>query len=332
VNELETLAELGVALDPPDPNPPAALFHRVNDGRRAHPVPRVRRRLVWPAASVGAVAAAAVAVVLLTGSPATVTSHAPQGLSTVTGAPLDAVRVLTLAAEQTKTHADLTAKPDQFVFVESVKRYELIDPVTPRTSFLTRFEQQWLSADGTHTGQYRDRPWPGNGAWTSGPVAACSDGELTGGEVSASKPCTPTPAYLASLPTGADAMRAYLYRAGRSPDDAAFTTAQNVLSASWLRPQVQAAVFAAVARIPGVTVDEHATDLTGRKAIEVSRGSGLLRAGLLFDPTTYAFLGLANAVDHLPTFKSTQPGFQLSVLAGTAVLRTAVVDRPGQQP
>jgi hypothetical protein len=105
-------------------------------------------------------------------------------------------------------------------------------------------------------------------------------------------------------------------------DEQAFITASDLISVSYLTPQMKAALYEALAKIPGVTIFPDLVDLAGRPGVGVGMGhivpshpangrtTAPADAAMIFDPTTYAFLGSGH----------------------TAQLRQAIVDQPGQQP
>ncbi len=132
------------------------------------------------------------------------------------------------------------------------------------------------------------------------------------------------------LPTDRDGMRAYLYsvRTDLPVDQQAFTRVGDLIRGKYLPSASLAAVFEAAGTIPGVTLVPDAVDAAGRRGIAVARTHEGLRRELIFDPTTYAYLGERDIVvesqDDTPP-----PG---TVVTSTARIRTAVVDRPDQLP
>ncbi|HYN93673.1 MAG TPA: CU044_5270 family protein, partial [Pilimelia sp.] len=257
---------------------------------------------------------------------------------------------------------ELTARPDQFVFVESVEN-RLILRADDRGSGAKRRViaeltgrirlQRWLSADGTRDGLVRGDPTLPGRRDRSFPEPGCRDGRQALGPDAPgeSVACTPQPAYRSDLPTTTEGMRRYLYRpigetpsmTGPMPEFAADVPADlramvrvaEVVRAAPLSPAVQAAAFRVAATIPGVTVVRRATDATGRTGIAVRLAWADSRTDLIFDAETYAYLG-TNSV--LTTDLNGLKGIETRGLAAgrpsleEAVLRAAVVDRPGQLP
>jgi hypothetical protein len=91
--------------------------------------------------------------------------------------------------------------------------------------------------------------------------------------------------------------------------------------------RASALMFQALSQIAGMRVIDHATTLAGRQGIAVaaydpSRGT---LDELIFDPKTYRYIGdsqIARNSTSMPT----------GTVNGNAVLRIAVVGKPGQLP
>jgi hypothetical protein len=104
-------------------------------------------------------------------------------------------------------------------------------------------------------------------------------------------------------------------------------------------PEVRAALYRALAKIPEVTVAHAATDAAGRRgvtfaraaSIEVPGSSGWLRLEIILDNDTYRYLGDRYIVtrDHVSEGTRYRTG---QVLLATAQLALAVVDAPCQRP
>ncbi len=76
-----------------------------------------------------------------------------------------------------------------------------------------------------------------------------------------------------------------------------------------------------------MTVQQDMVDAAGRHGIAVGRTYNGQRQELIFDRQTFAYLGTREL--------TTEPIYGLpagTVIGFTAVLKVAVVDRPGQQP
>jgi hypothetical protein len=110
--------------------------------------------------------------------------------------------------------------------------------------------------------------------------------------------------------------------------------------------EVRAALYQALAKIPGVTVLQGATDAAGRRgvafvraaAIEGSGSSGWLRLEVILGRDTYQYLGARHVVtrDHfIPDTPTGSKGTRFrkgQVLVSRAQLALAVVDAPCQRP
>ena len=340
--DLRMLAELGDSLDPPAEGPPIELRRRVLSAtrvtRRRWPALSPGSRLAWQLGAAGVVATAVIATVgagLLAGPPTHVADPAPPSLAF---RPADAAQVLILAAERTEQEPELRARPDQFLFVESnVQQRQLTvgsDVAVPGPQ-LTR---SWLSVDGTHDGLTRSRPLGDpTAAWVDERQPGCRDGRFapTLDRPQHTEPCTPNPAYRADLPTDPATMRTYLYRpdenhTGLSADQVAFERVSEVLGLSLGSPAVQAAVYRAAAQIPGTTIIESVADVAGRPGIAVARTDTGIRTELVFDRTTYRYLG-TNRVFADPSAAAAlnDHGWRLLSVSQEAVLRVAVVDKVG---
>ncbi|MGW3246960.1 CU044_5270 family protein [Streptomyces sp. NPDC001070] len=142
--------------------------------------------------------------------------------------------------------------------------------------------------------------------------------------------------YLKTLPTDPDALLKKIYKEtkgqGNSPDQQAFDTVGDLLKEQLAPAKLNAALYRAAAKIPGVVVVEHAKDAAGREGIalaHVDQQSGD-RAEWIFDRKTYAYLGSRGV--QVKQVDDIKPG---TVRECTAVLERAVVDaqkhRPGAQ-
>jgi len=151
-------------------------------------------------------------------------------------------------------------------------------------------------------------------------------------------------ALLPSLPTDPDELLTVVYReVERHPSQYAgggtHQQAFNLLAAvagELLPPDLHAALYTAIAKIPGVTVVQDASDAAGRHGVALARVEGGIRIELILDQGTYRYLGRRVVVtrDH-----QVGPGegqgpvvHRGQVLSWTAQLAVAVVDAPCQRP
>jgi hypothetical protein len=316
VNDLKVLEDLGTALDPRSAEPPAELRRRVMHSTL--PKRRRTRRLRTVLAGGLAVATAGFIVV------AQLVATPPRA---------QAEEVLDRAASYAQELP--VAQNNQFLYVESLTA-ALTGPVDSSVAGKVEVNrrQVWLSVDGTKDGLIRTRPVGGAADAQDLTLPGCIDGESTqkkGPDV-ITTPCTPTPGYVSGLPEDPDAMLAYLRAKGagtKSPtDEGAFQQAGELLRESSLAPATMAALFQALAKVPGTEVKDHVTDEAGRTGIAVSitLASGI-RIEMIFDATTYGYLGQRTvAVRDYAQVKAGQ------VLDSSAVLKSTIVDRAGQLP
>ncbi|WP_439378288.1 CU044_5270 family protein [Amycolatopsis lexingtonensis] len=235
----------------------------------ARPRPRHRRALWSGVTAAGLAAAAAAAVVVLT----------PVDPPPATA--LDPVKVLYQAAAAARARPDVEPRPDQFVYTRTL----LADG---------RENEFWVSADGTHDGLQILF-----GHETE--VAGCRDGKRVqkeGRGRTATSRCEPRPAAHPDLPTDADAMLAYLHRSTYGEGDTLHDLGSEVvdLAGGYLRPAARAALYEAVAKVPGLVVRADARDATGRPVLGII-WNGTTEHGIgnqdefLFDPVTFAYRG-----------------------------------------
>lgn len=254
-----------------------------------------RRRVLAPLSVAATVAAVAAAVLAF---PATsVGDRAPTARA-------DAAQVLLQAATVARNTSEVTPRADQYVYVRQPGA------------------QVWLSVDGTHDGLTVGS----DGTRTTLP--GCRNGtQLIAGNYTGLRPqpCTPMPAFQPALPTDADGMVSYLAGDAGPLDPAGVNRigkqVQYLLSSTYLTAAQRAALFEAVARIPGLEVSEGATGPSGQRGTAVSwdgPGDGD-SAVLLFDPASERLLAFyTRAADG-------------SVGGGTAG-EPRIVDRAGVAP
>ncbi|MCU7725888.1 CU044_5270 family protein [Actinoplanes sp. KI2] len=293
------------------------------------PAPRRRGRWAWRLAPAAALAAAVALVVVASRpdapAPAPSTGAAPAPGATPakdTGpAPAtDPAHVLRLAAAEARTEPVRTARADQFVYIESVVAWA---GATGDGKYLPPIEKNrsiWLSVDGTRDGLLRE----------SAVHPADAGNHLILGNEALPVQGKPIPAYLRNLPTTAAGMHAYLYapdNTKRTKDTVAWTRVGDTLREQYVPPASVAALFEAAATIPGTSVVNQA-DLAGRKGIAVSRVDAGVRHDIIFDASTYRFLGERDVV----VGPGNDPFPKGAVIGLTAQKRIAIVDRAGQLP
>jgi hypothetical protein len=325
MKEMTLLEDLGSSLDPAGP-PPQQLRRRVLTEALHQPAWRRwlgSRTGVRVAVAGGLAAALTAAVLLLQVVP--IGNHAP-------AAQAQAADILQAAAAQASHQQDLRVRPEQFISVESIATARSMNMATSQSALESAHRQVWLSADGTRDGLIRSEPRAGGTAHDT-VVPGCKDGVMTQSKrgVTGTSSCTPTPAYVADLPTDADAMLAYLYRNSggtKNPkNQEAFSAAATLIGEAYLRPASLSAVFGALAKIPGVTVIGNVTDEAGRSGVAISlkevQGT---RTELIFDRSSHAYLGtrtvMANDADGLHAG---------DLMFSSAVLSIKIVDKVGEK-
>ncbi|MDV9169653.1 CU044_5270 family protein [Streptomyces sp. W16] len=275
-----------------------------------------RSKWLRPAIAAAAIAtAAAVAFVVLPSSGSAPAHAQPPSRSTV-----QLLEDIALAAEHEKSYG--TVRDDQFVYVDSKVSYmHTGEGMKTKIDPLHR-QEVWMSVDGLHTGMVREA---GVGAHS---IPVDVKPGKAGWDVSSFYN------HVKTLPTDADAMYDYLAKtapkySGQEKNQAMFVLVGDLLSNSIVPPEQSAALFRAVARIPGITTVEHAVDAAGRPGVAIARTDpdNPLRDEWIFDAKTHEFLGEREVAtkDNGDVKKGT-------VTANTAVLRRAIVDKAGERP
>jgi hypothetical protein len=289
----------------------AALLARAAAPARPRPW-RPRAAAVATAALACAVAAMVVAELGGTGPDGRPTSVVP-GLP---GASIASAAVLERAAATAAARPFTAPRDDQWIYTED--RLTTSDGTTD-----TR--RQWRRADGGGIAQIDER------------------GRLDVQLLARPKgrPVPPLDSYkgLATLPTDAGALLRWAYAQrmtnGTSSRDAVvYLMFSHVLRENVLPPALEAAIFRALERLPGVTV--RAVDVLGRPALALGQTDDWLHQELLLDRATYAYLGQRSTVTRDATIDPQKAGNATgAVRKGSEVVATrvasAVVDEPGER-
>jgi hypothetical protein len=147
---------------------------------------------------------------------------------------------------------------------------------------------------------------------------------------------------LPSLPTDPDRLLKAIYDyqrkhgyGGAETWPATFRLIAEMLGNLLVPPDLQAALFQSLAKIPGVTVVQDTVDAAGRRGMALALVDDQVRFEVILEKGTYRYLGLANIVtsdhhDDVGTVKI--PMRKGQVLYRTARLTLAVVDGPPKQP
>jgi hypothetical protein len=272
-------------------------------GRRSHS----RWRLALTAA-VAAAVSAAVAAVLVTGGGPRAGTVKPR----VAAAAAGVLHRAALAALQLQAGAP---RPNQFIYTKIEGRSDSL-------------YQAWLSVDGTRTGLIRGAG--GGPAMIYIPgcrhgrqlrvQAPAAEGGTRGGQS-----CVPQPAYFPDMPASPRPLRSYLERTwALSPTSPGYLndfgkTDDELLSQAYLTSGQRAALYDLMAQTPGFTLVPHATDGIGRPGVGIAWPSGGGKAMIIFNPTTYAELGITT--------------WGAAGQKGTgALLKLAIVNQAGQRP
>ncbi|MFF7472698.1 CU044_5270 family protein [Streptomyces sp. NPDC008092] len=245
-------------------------------GRRAR-TPRRRFAVVaLPLATAAAVVAA-----VLTG--------ATGSRSATTDA--DAVALLDRIAEVAAAKQTAPVRDDQYVYVrtQSSMRFAEDDIRILR-------ESSWTAVDGRRAGLRRVTVLVGPPFRPRDPFSSYSRG--THDMRLSPDPNVPTFRELRTLPTDPDALLEKIYAGtkgeGRTRRSAALEKIGDLLPDATLLPELDAALYRAAARIPGVSVVADAKDRTGRTGIGLSFEERDGRTVWVFDRKSLAFLGTAD--------------------------------------
>jgi hypothetical protein len=159
----------------------------------------------------------------------------------------------------------------------------------------------------------------------------------------------------AAVPTDPDGLLAAVYQLVEDPACAPIAVGDTVQDRAFmlidamlqtvLPAEVRAALYRALAKIPGVTVVQGATDAAGRRGVALARSaaiegpgsSGWLRLEIILDGDSYRYLGARHVVtrDHFIPNVGGPRGTRFrkgQVLVSRAQLALAVVDAPCQRP
>src|SRR5579862_124094 len=261
MNELELVRELDDEIALPEVSELSFGRETLLEG-----IASARRRRRQGRLGLACAALAAAATVLILRSPPP-RHHLPPASAGVT-----ATQLLERAAFVVLHTAAPRPRGDQFVYTEV---RAIGGGVT-----LTR---SWLSVDGT-----RDSLIAGHTLY------GCVSGRLSLPH-SAGRPCAPAPAYFPNMPTRASRMLAFLKRTqGVRPsnlNDLAKTVG-SMLDSDYVLPAQQAALFDFLAHTRGISLVPNVDDAAGRSGIGVRWSIGNTRSMLIFDPTSYRYLGI----------------------------------------
>jgi hypothetical protein len=312
----------------------AALTVPTPERARRVRLPRMGLRFAVAGGLAGAVAAAAIAAYGLGGAdengrPRSVPPSLP-GLPGLPGAPVaSAQAALYQAADHAGSRAFTPPRPGQWTYLEtrytSPGKPALGTTQTPKSPLKTRVDRAWTRIDGTRTAFY-------------------DHGKLITVATGGAMPPVDY-ASVVKIPLDPDALIAWAQqgappaRTAGERDGEAFRMLASLLNNNLVPPRQEAAVYRAMAKIPGVTLDQKTVDVAGRPALAVSRViEGYLRQEVLLDRASYAYLGERSVVtkDHTGDGGTGDHG-TWTVKKGTVDVfsvrvAAAFVDQPGQRP
>ena len=281
------------------------------------------RRIVIGGVTVAA--AAAITAGMLAG-----THRTAPALVTVP-AKLTAREVLEHAASAALKEPAVVPRDDQFVYTKVVGGGGVV-------------EQSWLSVGGTRNGLTES---PMNGKLQKSVQLGCVNGArkirtpgrdgkpLKGGHKPipikgpvpmdgpvVTVPCTAERTYFPDMPTTAAAVGPYLEQTqGIRLNDLndLSKTVGFMLESDYILPAQRAALYRFLATTPGLTIERHVRDISGRPGIGVVWQFYGSKAMNIFDPRTFAYLGMLTWGEQ-------------GQLGGDALVRTAIVDQAGELP
>jgi hypothetical protein len=193
---------------------------------------------------------------------------------------LGARTILLAAAETARSEKTVIPDPKAFVYTRTKERGQAGSSAEgkehPDWSSFATTREAWLSVDGS-----RDGAVTPSGSTDLVGIPGFPDDEF--------------PPYRPDLPTTAAGMRAYLYEndnGSRHSDDArAYQAGLDLSRESYLVPRVRAALYEALASIPGVEEVPDAVNIDGVHGVGVTRRDGLSQDELLFDRVTHKVIG-----------------------------------------
>jgi hypothetical protein len=279
---------------------------------RGRPAPR-RSRHRLRIAGAGALALVIAAALLVLDEPS---GNGPQ-------VPLASAAVLERAAAAAERRPFTPPRDDQWIYIED--RIASSDGGEPQT------RSRWRRVDGAGT------------AWVdeSGKLRV----ELMRG--SEQRPLRvavgPLAGYktLAALPTDPGALLRWAYRqaaditgAGITEDGDVYAIFNGMLRDNVLPPELEAAIYRALKRVPDVTVER--TEVAGRPALVVGQTEDWLREELMLDAETYRYLGESGTVVRDAVIDPAKAGTATGEIEkGRRVvaerIATAIVDEPGRR-
>lgn len=299
---------------------------------------RARWRIYRPGQPVRIALSGGLAVVLAAGLLAVLALHGGSQGGAFTSPPANAADVFHRAAAVARQAPPPRA--GQFFYIEERALSASIEPDWTGSYVQPELTQTWFPVSSRDTGLERvtwGRPRVIIGRKLSPDAAQHRPGSVDLHPVSG---CTkgpwslwaPTYSQLSTLPTDPAKLYAKILRAAGAPGgfsgaslyDQAWSLLRSILEGPPGPPRVQAALFEAATRFPGVTMVGDVADAVGRQGIAVARASSdspASRIELIFDRSTYRFRGDREVIT------STSGGFRSgTILDETAVLHVSIAN------
>ncbi|MFI6513758.1 CU044_5270 family protein [Streptosporangium sp. NPDC050855] len=283
-----------------------------------------RRLLVGVAAGVTAVLAVLAVTVLRPEPPA------PDPVSLPPVVRLDSDVVLARAAEVAgRRKGDRTPLPTQWQYTRTLDKQPNSDTVETR--------EGWMRYDGAQSAGFDE-----NGELVVEDVPPDpGDDDLSPQQYDAKLRELPTdPEKLLAKVTGdrhwIDYPREESGPENAEPDDArAYRVIMLYLSRyGSMPPRLEATLFRALARIPGVRIEQGVVDAAGRAGLGLWKeepGDQASRRYFILDPGTYRYLGEQTVWLRDEFLGDSEPAFHKGAVWRTALLSSVIVDRPGQR-
>jgi hypothetical protein len=305
MNDLEILR--GAWEEPAPPASAARARARAALLDRGRAQPRRRRRMPRRAALAAGLAAAAIAALGiahdLAGTPGPVEAAS-------------AAEVLQRAADAAQRRPFTAPLDHQWIYTE--------EKITDLDDGRTLVMETWRRADG----EFEMRRGGGRPAETG---RLRPTGPLDSYKAAAALPTDP-----AALLAWARSQTGSITGAGSTPEAEMYGLLRGILDGNGvLPPDVAAAVFGALKRIPGVTV--RTVDVNGRRVIALALTDEWLRQELLLDAETYAYTGQQSTVVEDAVVSPEKAGNATGrIEKGSSVvsvrIAAGVVEKPGERP
>ena len=312
MNELDILRDAWPAPEAPSP----AARERVRADLLACTARAPRRRLSPRVAAAAAVVIAATAGLVTVQNAGDGKSPSP-----LPAIPVASAAVLEAAAQAAEDEPFTPPRDDQWIYTR-----DKFSEVVPAFR-----QEHWRRADGGGVAFYDNRgklhvemlrPRGGRKALPLGPLAGYRQ--------------------IAALPTDPDQLRRWAYGvtdkiegAGSTEHAEVYGIFEGMVADNVLPPDLKAAIFRALKRVPGVTVDD--VEINGRRVYALGQTDDWLHQELLLDAESYDYVGQSGTVVRDSTISPEKAGNATGEIkaghrAAAMRLITAIVDKPGQRP